>query len=140
MLVRDWMTKTVVSGNPDTKLEVAEQLMAEHRFRHLPIVEDGRLVGLVSHRDLLLFTLPSLDAESAASNQLLKATLRVDRVMQTNVSTIGPNDSLLDAARRMRKNKLGCLPVVDDGGLLVGLITETDFVKLAERILSAEPR
>ena len=74
MLVRDWMTRTVVTGAPDTPLDVAERLMSEHNFRHLPIVDDGRLVGVVSHRDLLRFTLPSLHAESVEANQVLKCT------------------------------------------------------------------
>jgi CBS domain-containing membrane protein len=140
MLVRDWMTRNVVTGGPDTPLDVAERQMSAHNFRHLPIIEEGRLVGVVSHRDLLRFTVSPLHAESVEADQVLKATIRVDRVMNTDVRTIGPDDALLEAAQRMRKDKYGCLPVVDNDRQLVGILTETDFVKLAERILQAEPR
>jgi CBS domain-containing protein len=131
--VAEAMTRKVVTIGENDTLETAEQGMKRFHFRHLPVVEGGKLVGIVSHRDLLHAASSFLSEAEEARNKLIHKQ-PAKAVMHTDLVTVGPEDSLYDAAKLMWEGKLGCLPVLD-GDKLVGILTEADFVRLAMRAL-----
>ncbi len=136
-VVGDIMTREVVTLYEEDNLERIEEGMKRYRFRHLPVMDDGKLVGLITHRDVLRAQASSLETGGAQKTKWISESVFVRDIMQQNVTTATAEMSLSDAGELMLKGKLGCLPVVDDKGGLCGIITEADFVKLAVRLLGA---
>lgn len=136
MRIAELMSTTLVTASPSTPVVEARALMTEKRIRHLLVVNDSRLVGIVTDRDIRL-NLPS-PATSLSVWELnyLLAQLTVDKVMTRTVRTIAPDRDVREAARVMAEQKVGALPVVKDGRP-VGIVTETDmlhaFVKLVDQ-------
>jgi len=130
MFVRDRMSSPAVTITPDASLQAALNLMHEHRFRRLPVVDKrGRLVGIVSERDLLYASPPpGTLLRGLALNHVLTER-RVDEIMTRNVLTVTPETFVEDAARLMVDNKVGGLPVVDGDNHIAGVITETDVFR-----------
>jgi CBS domain-containing protein len=128
MRVRDLMTAKPITVDPETPMLEARQRMVAERIRHLIVVEDARVVGIVTDRDIRL-NLPS-PATSLSVWELnyLLAKLTVGGVMSTGVLVVDPERPAADAARIMMEHKIGALPVVDQGRL-VGIVTESDFVR-----------
>jgi CBS domain-containing protein len=139
MQVKDIMQSQVVTLGLEDSLDVAEDIMTLGRVRHLPIVAgESRIVGLVTQRDLLKASLASvLGLGRAVEHDWLKK-IPVRVVMTTKIETASPNDSLKSAVDRMITNKIGCLPVVENGKLL-GLLTETDCLQVLASALTNEP-
>jgi diacylglycerol O-acyltransferase len=138
--VGDLMTRRVVTIAPSDSLAAAWEAMRRFGIRHLPVVDGrGALVGLVSHRDLLAAA-PSTLAFTAASDRVrLLAWAHAADVMETHLSTARAGESAAAAGRRMRRHRIGCLPVVDERGRLAGIITEDDFLGWATETLGARP-
>jgi CBS domain-containing protein len=128
MRVRDLMTAQPITVDPDTPMLQARQRMAEERIRHLVVVDDARVVGIVTDRDIRL-NLPS-PATSLSVWELnyLLSRLTVGGVMSAAVIVVDPDRPIAEAARLMLDHKIGALPVVDEGRL-IGIITESDFVR-----------
>jgi len=127
--VRDLMTPNVVTIRPGDSIAMAYDLMLEHRFRHLVVVdEDGELVGLLTHRDLLRCSLIERSELPLGIQRSILQRVRVEEVMTSEVETADPGEWLDKAAQIMFENKYGCLPVVE-GSRLVGILTEADFVR-----------
>jgi acetoin utilization protein AcuB len=135
MLVQHWMTRDVVTVEAGTPFLEARLLMKEKRIRHLPVVERGKLVGVVTDRDLKEAA-PSgattLDVYEV-NYLLLKMTVR-DLIKKTPI-TVKPTNSVEKAALLMHDHRIGCLPVVDEAGALVGMITEMDLLGVMVEIL-----
>jgi acetoin utilization protein AcuB len=130
--VSDVMTREVRTLGPNQRLSVADELMKQGRFRHVVIVDEGRVVGMVSRRDIFHGALAwSLGQGRKAHETLLTATPAKD-VMASDVVTIDPGASLGEAAALLRQHQIGCLPVVA-GDELVGILTEGDFLALLAR-------
>jgi CBS domain-containing protein len=138
-LVRDIMTHKVVTLYEEDNLSGVEKGMEHFKFRHLPIVDDGKLVGLVTHRDILRVAASTLEAGAAQKTQYLLESVFVRDVMQKEVVTAHPDMPLIDAGRLMWNNKISCLPVITEDKTLVGIVTEGDFLKLALAFLEAKP-
>jgi CBS domain-containing membrane protein len=135
MEVRDLMTNEVVTLTEDETLAHAQRCMARGRIRHLPVVRDGRLVGLITHRDLLAASF-SIFAEVEASEQRrVFTTVRVVEAMHRDVVSVSPGLSVAKAARILLENKYGCLPVVSEENDLLGIVTEADFLRLTVSLL-----
>jgi len=135
MSVADLMTTDVVTLTEDETLALAQRCMARGRIRHLPVVRDGQLVGLITHRDLLAASF-SIFAEVEASEQRrVFDTVRVVEAMHRDVVTVSPDLTVAKAARILLENKYGCLPVVDDEQQLQGIVTEADFLRLTVQLL-----
>jgi acetoin utilization protein AcuB len=118
MLVKNRMSRPVVTVRQDADFQKALALMQEHRLRRLPVVDsEGQLVGIVVERDLLV-----------AAMRYLQSRVEVGDVMTRDVIAVGPDTDLVDVARTMLARKIGGLPVVDDGRL-VGIVTESDIFK-----------
>lgn len=137
-LVRDIMTREVVTLYEEDNLEKVEEGMQKYRFRHLPVVDDGRLVGLVTQRDILRASASPMEPGGAQRTRVLKQQLFVRDIMQSEVSTVRAETPLQEAGKIMLDAKLGCLPVVNGDGNLVGIVTEADFLKLALRLLTTQ--
>ena len=127
--VRDLMTRPVRTLHRTANLAEVNALMGEARIRHVPITEDGdRLVGLVTHRDLLRRAMGGGETLPESIRGPYLRSLPVRDMMVIDLVTIGPDVLLTEAARLMVEHKFGCLPVVQNG-LLVGILTESDFVR-----------
>jgi acetoin utilization protein AcuB len=136
LLVRDWMTRNLVTLSPRASVAEALTLCRQRRIRHIPILEEGRLVGIVSDRDLRDASPALGDAERASALQ----EIRVGDVMTREVSTADPQDSIENVAQEMYELKIGSLPVVAEGpvveeGLavaeeeLLGIVTSSDVMR-----------
>ncbi len=135
-LVRDWMTPHPITIDPKTVLPDAHQLMQDSHIRRLPVVEKGKLVGIVTLGDIREAEPSNATTLSIYEVHYLLSKLTVERIMTRNPITIAPNQSIRDAARLMLEHKIGGLPVVEPAtGKLVGIITESDIF----RILAQEP-
>ncbi len=130
--VRDAMTREVVTLGPEASAAEAWGVCQEMGIRHLPVVEGGRLVGLVSDRDLRDVSPPR---GSGGESQTLGWT-RLRDIMSTGVVTAHPLDTIEHAAREIYDRKIGCLPVVLDGEL-VGIITSQDMMLTLVQLVGA---
>jgi CBS domain-containing protein len=128
--LKDIMTRDVLTVGRNDLLAVADTLMKQLRIRHLPVLdEDGRVCAVVSQRDLFRGALlRALGFGGRAEDAMLRQVV-VKEVMSDAVHTATPDTGVAEAARLMIERKIGCLPVVE-GGKLLGLVTETDFVRL----------
>jgi acetoin utilization protein AcuB len=136
MLVRDVLTPNVISVSPKTTLPEAVRLMRERGIRHLPVVEDGKLVGIVSDRDLKrAMASPATSLEVHELTYLLNR-LAVGEIMTRTVITIGAMFPVEEAARLMVMEKVSALPVTD-ADRLIGIVTETDVLELFVRAMGA---
>ena len=127
--VRDLMTPNVVTVRPDDSIAMAYELMLDNRFRHLIVVDaEGDLVGLLTHRDLLRYSLIERSELPLSLQRSILRRIRVEEVMTSEVETAEPGQWLQEAALVMFENKYGCLPVVE-GSRVVGILTEADFVR-----------
>ncbi len=126
MLVRDIMTSNVVTIPSNTPVLEAEQIMIFHKFERLPVVDKGKLLGLVT-KDNLLKASPS-DATTLSRGELyyLLSKLTVKEIMKKNVVTVSPDVPVEQAAAIAQKNKVGCLPVLEDSKV-IGILTTNDF-------------
>jgi CBS domain-containing membrane protein len=134
--MRDIMSRDLVTLAEDDTLADARRCMEQGRIRHLPVVRLGKLVGLVTHRDLLAASFSMLLDRSAKAERSLFSRTPVREVMQ-DVVAVAPDTSVRDATNLLIENKFGCLPVVTDDGTLVGIVTEADMVRLVARMLEA---
>jgi CBS domain-containing membrane protein len=134
--VADIMSRELVTLAEDDTLAEARTCMERGRIRHLPVVRDGLLVGLVTHRDLIAASL-SVFAEVSQSEQRRMFSRIPVREMMHDAVTVGPDTPVRDAARILIESKFGCLPVVDQRGALLGIVTEADFLRLTVRMLDA---
>ena len=131
MYAKDLMTTTVVTLTGEQTLEHIEEAMKLLRFRHMPVVEGDRIIGLVSLRDALRVSASSLIPNASAQDRFLEGQYKVADVMNRELTTVGPDTPLSEVAALLLDRKLGCTPVVEEPNVLVGIITEADFVKLA---------
>jgi acetoin utilization protein AcuB len=130
LLVRDWMTRNLATLSPEASAAEALTLCRERRIRHIPILEEGRLVGIVSDRDLRGAS-PALGEPERA--RALRE-IRVGDVMTREVVTVDPQDSIENAAQEMYELKIESLPVVAEGSAvaeeeLLGIITSSDMMR-----------
>jgi acetoin utilization protein AcuB len=132
LLVRDSMTREVVTLSPQTTAAEALALCREKGIRHLPVMEEGRLAGIVSDRDLRSAT-PAL-GDSARAEALQR--IQVWGVMVRDVLTAHPEDPIEQAANTMREKKIGCLPVLE-AGELVGILTTSDVMEALVYLIGA---
>lgn len=129
--VETLMSRDVVTLQRNDRLTLAENMMQLSRIRHLPVVnERGRLVGIVSQRDLFHSALVRALGFGTVAKEKTLSSIAVKNVMRDEVVTTTPGTPLRDAARLMLEQKIGCLPVLD-GEALVGILTEGDFVAAA---------
>jgi CBS domain-containing protein len=133
VLVREWMTKQVLTVAPHTTLRSAHQLMKENHIRRLPVMDNGKLVGIITIGDAREASPSDATTLSIWELNYLWAQLTVDKVMTQPVITISPDAPIIDGAQLMLEHKISGLPVVDNQGKLVGILTESDIFKMLVR-------
>ncbi len=141
MRVRDVMSTSPITVTPDTTLPAATALMREKRIRHLPVVENGRLVGIVSRGDLREASITAgINADSYELHFML-SRLTIGKLMTRKVFTVTPDAPVVHVAELMTEHKIAGLPVVDETDTLVGIVTESDLLRmLAHKLREAEER
>lgn len=133
-MVSDFMTRDPCTVGPNEALAKAIEQMQTTQCRHLPVLEEGRLVGIVSDRDVRLALNSPLILRERWYDEALLAKTPVHACMTDEVLTVAPDTPLSQAAVLMRDRKVGGLPVVQDGQL-VGIISETDLLDALVRLL-----
>lgn len=128
---RDLMTRDVVTLEERARLDNLEQALHVLRFRHVPVTDGAKLIGLLSERDLLRVAGSSVLPNKRDQDRFVAKLVCVGDVMTRDVVTVPPDAELVDVATLMLERKLGCVPVVSGDGTLLGIITEADFVRLA---------
>jgi acetoin utilization protein AcuB len=118
--------------SPEATAREALVLCRERRIRHLPVLKEGRLAGIVSDRDLRSAA-PALGDPGRAS---ALEKIRISEVMSRDVVTTRPEDPIEEAANRMQERRIGCLPVVEDG-VLVGILTSSDVMEALVQLIGA---
>ena len=139
--VEDLMRRDIVTAPPGITLGDAEVLVRSARLRHLLVVEDGIVVGLISHRDLLDRSLAALPEALQSNSTDVSNSIPIKDLIRTEPVTITPEASLETAAIRMLALRIGCLPVAipsPRGPRLLGLVTEADLLRAAYMAAPAE--
>lgn len=127
MLVKLWMGTEVVTIGPKQTIAEAARLLKEHKIRRLPVVDGELLVGIVSPNDLDKAMPSILDAQGGNEEEFIAEHTEIRAVMTESPITIGPDDTLVEAARKMRHNKIDGLPVVDNRKL-IGILSISDIL------------
>jgi acetoin utilization protein AcuB len=135
MLVAAHMSAEVYSVAPTASIGEALGITRAQRIRHLPVLEDGLLVGLVTERDLRLAAPPAWTTDGAELRATL-STKKVSEVMVSHVITTAPATPIEAAAKLLYENKIGCLPIVEDDRL-VGILTESDLLRALVEVFGA---
>jgi CBS domain-containing protein len=123
------MTTKVVTCSPEDEIEKIWRLMQETRFAGLPVVKDGKLVGIVTQKDLLEsgVSLPGFES----SKGRFRSSPKVSSLMKTNVTAVLPSTKVIKVAKVMVSKDIGRVPVKDEKGLLIGIVDREDVAKLA---------
>ena len=130
MLVENWMSKDVVTVDVNDSMQYATRLLKEHKIRGLPVMENGKLVGVVTDRDLKKAS--ASDATTLEIHELLFliSKIKIKDIMTKNPITIPLDYTIDEAAKVLLENKLTGAPVVDNEGKVVGVITQTDIFRV----------
>lgn len=133
------MTRKPVTVRPNDNLEKVRSLFEQQGFHHVPVVDEGRLAGIVSYTDYLrvISEVFGNQQEQRTNQRLLQAVL-VSEIMTTDVTCLSPDDTVDEALRVFNANNFHALPVVEGNRHLVGILSTFDLIKMLEQILSPE--
>lgn len=135
LTVGDLMTTELFTLKRTDSLRTARSMMSLARIRHIPVVEeDGAFLGLVTHRDLLSATISQFAEVDKSVQEEIDSGIPLNEIMRRDVTTVTSKTALRVAAELLLNHKYGCLPVVEEK-LLIGIITESDFLKLTIRLM-----
>ena len=135
MNVRDCMKSPVITVTPDTLIDNALETMREKHVHRLPVVENGKLVGLVT-RNIIGDTIPSSPAPLTLWGiHYALSCMKVRDVMITDVIVVHPDDTIKEVLVTSEKHRIGTFPVVDANGNLVGILTNTDLLHIMAKLL-----
>jgi len=129
MFVSEWMSRKVFTVSPESSISDALTLMKEKKIKHVPVVKDERLKGIISDRDIKEFSPSKATTLDVYELHYLLATSKVKDLMKTKIITTTPDTPVEEAAMLMYDREIGSLPVLDDGKL-VGIISDRDIFKV----------
>jgi CBS domain-containing protein len=129
-LVKNWMTREVITITPETALPEAHRLMTAKKIRRLPVMDMGRLVGIITLGDVREAEPSGATSLSIWELHYLLSKLEIKEIMTPNPVTVTPDTTISQAAKLMLDRKISGLPVVDPQGELVGIITESDIFRM----------
>jgi acetoin utilization protein AcuB len=130
MLVKGWMTSDVITVDEDTSMMKASQIMKENNIRRIPVMRKGKLVGMITDRDIKESSPSKATTLDVHELYYLLSELKVKDIMSKNIVTISPEDTVEKAAVKMLEHRISGLPVVNDKGKVVGVITQGDIFKV----------
>lgn len=133
ILVKDLMTRDVITISPDTSLAEAHHLMKSYGIRRLPVVEHGELIGIVTRGDIRGAEASDATSLSIWEMNYLLARLKVGEIMTPDPITVSPTTTISEAAATMLQHKISSLPVLGADGRLAGIITESDIFRVVVR-------
>ena len=139
MIVKEVMRTNVICASSDTKATEVKNMMTENNVSKLPVVDNGKLVGIVTKNDLLKAEPSSATTLDMFEISYLLSKLTVKKIMNTKVISVGPNEVVEEAARIRVDNKISCLPVVD-GDALIGIITKSDLFHMFTEMFGAREK
>lgn len=143
VLVKDIMTRRVLTVDMDRSLSDVRRVFERAPFHHLVVIEDGKLVGLVSDRDVFREISPFAGTPTERSCDAFTLRKHVHQIMTRAPKTCEPTERAADACRRMLDERISCLPVVNERGKCVGIVTIRDVAHWAMRQVEgvqAQPR
>lgn len=130
------MATRVVGVSPDDTLDTVRKLFDSHKFHHLIVVERDRAVGVISHRDLLKHLSPFVGTLSEKSRDTWTLDKKVHQVMTRSMVWVERDAPITEAALMMAANRISCLPVLNEKGRPVGILTSLDMLRwIAERLM-----
>jgi CBS domain-containing protein len=137
-LVGDWMSEAVLAVETFDSINIARQLMAKHRVNQLPVLDDEKVVGIVTDRDIRDAYPTSMAINRGKAIDRFADTITVEEVMSHNVLTVEPDTSLAAAVELLKRHRIGSLPVVKKQKL-VGIITRSDILDFVLSETSVKP-
>lgn len=140
LCVGEIMTQPAICVDPQTRLPEARGLMKGNGIRRLPVIDDGRLVGIITLGDVRGAWPSEVTSLNRSELDYLMQQVTVERVMTRAVLTVGPETSLVDAARLMTAQKISGLPVVSSEGRVVGVVTESDIFRTLVALIEMDHR
>jgi acetoin utilization protein AcuB len=140
MKVKHWMTKDPITVSPETLAVEAQKIMKENKIRRLPVVDKGKLVGMVTFRNLIEAAPSSATSLSIHELNYLIMKIKVKDLMKKNVTAVSPEDTVIDAIVRGVEKGIGGFPVVDDEGRLVGIVTETQIARAMIQLFGTDAK
>ena len=132
-VVREIMMGSPVTLKPEDTLDLANDLISLCRIRHIPVVDDGRLVGIVTERDLIGAAAAQIFGLKHKSKSVLLKSVLIKEVMKKPVTTAALDTPIKNVAHLMADKKIGCVPVVS-AGMVLGLVTTTDILRYVESL------
>jgi CBS domain-containing protein len=133
--VREWMSSPVLTIRAESPISFAHSLMKEHHIRRLAVVnEDNRLIGIVTYGDVREASPSDATTFSIWELTYLLGQMTVGKIMTHDVITIFPDDLIIDAAKLMLNRKVSGLPVTNQNGELIGIITESDIFRMVVQL------
>ena len=132
-VVREIMMGSPVTLKPEDTLDLANDVICLGRIRHIPVVDDGRLVGIITERDLMGAAAIQIFGLKQKNKSALLKSVSIKEVMKKRVVAAAPHTPIKDVAHLMAEKKLGCVPVVS-AGTVVGLVTTTDILRYVESL------
>jgi len=134
MTIQDIMTRQVVTVEMDDKLSTVKDIFDNSRFHHLLVIDDGKLFGVVSDRDLLKSISPNIGTMVVTYKDMATLNKRVHQIMTRKPVTLTPDASIDDAIGVFNKHRISCIPIVDDEFRPVGIVSWRDIMRhLAEK-------
>jgi acetoin utilization protein AcuB len=130
MLVKNWMSKDVITVNEDDSMQDALKLMKQHNIRMLPVLKSGSLVGVVTDRDLKRASASDATTLDVHEMLYLISKIKVKNIMAKNPISVPPDLTVEETAEVLLNNKISGAPVVDEAGQVVGTITQTDLFRV----------
>ena len=140
MIVETWMSRPVITVDADDSMRTAIKRLQEHHIRMLPVMEKGKLAGVVSDRDLKRAS--ASDANTLEGHELvyLISKIKVKEIMTLDPITVPPYSTLEETARILLENKISGVPVVNDQGAVLGIITRDDLLKVLVNLTGVDKR
>ena len=132
-LVREIMMGSLATLKPDDTLNLANDIISLGRIRHIPVVENDKLIGIISERDLMGTAASRIFGLKQKSKSALLKSVLIKDIMKKHVVTVEPDTPIKDAAHLMADKKIGCVPVLSEGAL-VGLVTTTGVLRYVEAL------
>lgn len=122
------MTENVITLKRNDKLEKAEKLFKQHKIRHIPVVQDNAIVGMLSYSDLLRLSFADVtDDNDTAADVMVYSMFSIDQIMKKRIVSVSPSNSIKEVAEILAQREFHALPVVNNNQL-VGIVTTTDLI------------